>query len=71
MNTAPFRLSLPLVRVILADLREQLAHHYLTQSSLSLTEIAFLLGYDNTNSFHRAFNQWTGRTPSGVREAAG
>lgn len=56
---------------VLADLREELAHHYLTQSSLSLTEIAFLLGYDNANSFHRAFNQWTGRTPLGVREAAG
>lgn len=56
---------------ILAGLREQLAHHYLTQSTLSLTEIAFLLGYDNANSFHRAFNQWTGRTPLGVRAAAG
>ena len=56
---------------VLADLREELAHHYLTQSTLSLTEIAFLLGYDNANSFHRAFNQWTGRTPLGVREAAG
>lgn len=56
---------------LLADLRGELAHHYLTQSTLSLTEIAFLLGYDNANSFHRAFNQWTGRTPLGVREAAG
>ncbi|MDY6998627.1 MAG: helix-turn-helix domain-containing protein [Actinomycetota bacterium] len=56
---------------LLADLRAQLAHHYLTQSALPLTEIAFLLGYDNTNSFHRAFNQWTGSTPSGVRAAAG
>lgn len=55
---------------LLADLREQLARHYLTQSTLSLTEIAFLLGYDNPNSFHRAFNQWTGRTPLGVRHAA-
>ncbi len=58
-------------QTLLADLREQLAQHYLTQSSLSLTEIAFLLGYDNANSFHRAFNQWTGRTPLGVRDAAG
>lgn len=56
---------------LLTDLREELAHHYLTQSALSLTEIAFLLGYDNANSFHRAFNQWTGRTPLGVRDAAG
>lgn len=55
---------------LLAGLREQLAHHYLTQSSYSLTEIAFLLGYDNPNSFHRAFNQWTGRTPLTVRASA-
>jgi AraC-like DNA-binding protein len=56
-------------QAILADMREQLARHYLTTSALSLGEIAFLLGYDNPNSFHRAFNQWTGRTPLGVREA--
>ncbi len=55
---------------LLADLRGQLAHHYLTQSSYSLTEIAFLLGYDNPNSFHRAFNQWTGHTPMAVRDQA-
>jgi len=55
---------------LLADVREQLAHHYLTQSTLSLTEIAFLLGYDDPNSFHRAFNKWTGHTPLGIRDAA-
>ncbi|MCP9272525.1 AraC family transcriptional regulator [Mycolicibacterium arenosum] len=55
---------------LLAEVREGLARHYLTQSALSLTEIAFLLGYDDPNSFHRAFNRWTGRTPLGVRETA-
>ena len=55
---------------LLADVREGLARHYLTQSTLSLTEIAFLLGYDDPNSFHRAFNRWTGHTPLGVRAAA-
>ena len=55
---------------VLADVREGLARHYLTQSSLSLTEIAFLLGYDDPNSFHRAFNRWTGHTPLGVRATA-
>lgn len=55
---------------LLADVREELARHYLTQSTLSLTEIAFLLGYDDPNSFHRAFNRRTGRTPLGVRESA-
>lgn len=55
---------------LLAEVREGLARHYLTQSTLSLTEIAFLLGYDDPNSFHRAFNRWTGRTPLGIRETA-
>jgi methylphosphotriester-DNA--protein-cysteine methyltransferase len=55
---------------LLADVREGLARHYLTQSTLSLTEIAFLLGYDDPNSFHRAFNRWTGHTPLGVRDTA-
>jgi AraC-like DNA-binding protein len=55
---------------LLADVREGLARHYLTQSSLSLTEIAFLLGYDDPNSFHRAFSRRTGRTPLGVRDTA-
>ncbi len=55
---------------LLADVRVGLARHYLTQSTLSLTEIAFLLGYDDPNSFHRAFNRWTGRTPLGVRDTA-
>lgn len=57
-------------QALLADLREQLARHYLTESTLSLTEIAFLVGYDNPSSFHRAFNQWTGATPLGIRHAA-
>lgn len=55
---------------ILADVREDLARHDLTQSALSLTEIAFLLGYDDPNSFHRAFSRRTGRTPLGVRVTA-
>ena len=56
-------------QTVLADVRESLAHHYLTQSAMPLTEIAFLLGYDDPNSFHRAFHQWTGNTPLGVRHA--
>ena len=52
---------------ILNQTREQLARHYLTSSSLSGGEISFLLGYDNPNSFFRAFQQWTGTTPETVR----
>ncbi|MEO0561685.1 MAG: AraC family transcriptional regulator ligand-binding domain-containing protein [Chloroflexota bacterium] len=52
---------------VLDELREELARHYLSQSEYSSTEIAFLLGYEETNSFYRAFRAWTGQTPEAVR----
>lgn len=56
---------------VLAATREELARHYLTASDLPLVEIAFLVGYDDPSSFHRAFHQWTGQTPMRLREATG
>jgi AraC-like DNA-binding protein len=50
-------------------LRNSLAHHYLHNSSLSSTEISFLLGFADPNSFVRAFQTWTGSTPQAVRLA--
>ena len=47
--------------------RERLARHYLKCSTLSSTEISFLLGFDEPNSFFRAFHSWTGETPERVR----
>ena len=55
---------------ILNSTREQLARHYLQNPSLSAAEIAFLLGYEETSSFYRAFQSWTGETPEQVRRAA-
>jgi len=31
------------------------------------TEIAFLIDFDDPNSFFRAFHQWTGKTPQQLR----
>ncbi|MGI9596269.1 MAG: AraC family transcriptional regulator ligand-binding domain-containing protein [Acidimicrobiales bacterium] len=56
---------------ILSETRESLARHYLTSAGLSAGEIAFLLGYEETSSFYRAFHSWTGETPERVRAAAG
>lgn len=50
--------------------RMALARHYLNETEVSLTEIAFLLAFDNPNSFHRAFRRWTGQTPGAMREEA-
>lgn len=55
---------------ILDELREELARHYLSVSDYSSAEIAFLLGYEETNSFYRAFRAWTGQTPEVIRGSA-
>jgi AraC-like DNA-binding protein len=47
--------------------RESLARHYLANSTFSGAEISFLLGFDDPNSFFRAFRSWTGETPEKVR----
>jgi len=52
---------------VLDELREELARHYLKTSNYTILEIAFLLGYDEPNSFFRAFRAWTGQTPESVR----
>ncbi|MEV6281816.1 AraC family transcriptional regulator ligand-binding domain-containing protein [Kribbella sp. NPDC051770] len=58
-------------QTVLRDTRESLARHYLTTSTMTAAEIAYLLGYDDTTSFYRAFHAWTGRTPEVARQSAG
>ncbi len=45
------------------DARRELARHYLLHSSLELNETAYLLGYEDPNSFLRAFHHWGARHP--------
>ncbi len=52
---------------ILTRVRETLARHYLMETPLSCTQIAFLLGFEDPNSFFRAFHDWTGSTPERLR----
>lgn len=54
-------------RAILDRTRESLAKHYLKNSAMSGAEISFLLGFEDPNSFFRAFNGWTGITPEQAR----
>lgn len=52
---------------LLANTREALAKQYLDRGDLRSADIAYLLGYDDTNSFYRTFRSWTGHTPRQVR----
>jgi AraC-like DNA-binding protein len=54
---------------ILRETRESLAQHYLGRTALPASEISFLLGFDEPNSFYRAFKTWTGTTPDEARRA--
>ena len=49
--------------------RSALAQHYLQHSAMSGVEISFLLGFEDPNSFVRAFQGWTGKTPQAARSA--
>jgi AraC-like DNA-binding protein len=53
---------------VLEEARHQLARHYLNNSVLELNEAAYLLGYQDGNSFVRAFRNWEGVPPSRWRE---
>lgn len=57
-------------RSLINRTREQLARHYLAKTRLSATEIGFLLGFADPNSFFRAFQDWTGQSPEKMRQAA-
>jgi AraC-like DNA-binding protein len=52
---------------ILDTVRRELALRYLADLDLAVYEIAFLLGYSDPSSFHRAFRRWMGDSPQEVR----
>ena len=52
---------------VLEDLRLALAKHYLGEHQLSISRIAWLLGYTEVSAFSHAFRRWTGRTPRADR----
>jgi AraC-like DNA-binding protein len=48
-------------------LRHELAMKYVVDRQLSMTEVAFLLGYSNQSAFSTAFRRWTGKPPRAAR----
>lgn len=51
----------------LDNTRQSLAAGYIQQSSLAITEIAYLLGFSDASNFTRAFRRWHGCSPSDYR----
>lgn len=49
---------------VLDQVRRHLARQLLDATDLDTGEIAFLLGFEELNSFNRAFRQWEGETPT-------
>ena len=53
---------------VLEAARRELARHYLLHSRMELNETAYLLGFEDANSFFRAFRGWEGAPPGQWRE---
>ena len=52
---------------LLDQMRRQLAMRYLREREMAICEVAYLLGFSESSSFHRAFKRWTGVTPKEFR----
>ena len=55
-------------KLLLTDIRKELALQYIQDRSKTLTEISFLLGFSEVSSFSRAYKGWTGKPPSQDRQ---
>jgi AraC-like DNA-binding protein len=55
---------------VLDDVRRRSARRLLVSTDLEMGEIAFLLGFEEVNSFMRAFHGWEGTTPAKWRTRA-
>ena len=52
---------------VLESLRGDLARQYLSDPDLSISRIAWLLGYQEVSAFTHAFKRWSGKTPREAR----
>ena len=56
---------------ILDNVRKTLSQDYLRNSGMSISSIAFQLGYQDPSNFSRAFRSWFGEAPGEFRRRAG
>ena len=55
---------------VLTGFRQDMARPLLRDGRLAVSEVAFLLGYEDPSSFQRAFRRWSGRSPRAFRRTA-
>lgn len=55
-------------RSLLADARRELGEQLLADPAIQIDEVTYLLGYQDTTSFYRAFKAWAGVSPGEWRE---
>ena len=53
---------------LLDNTRKQLAFQYMLREEMSISEIAYLLGFTDCSNFSRAFRRWSGKSPSDFRD---
>lgn len=58
-------------KILLTEIRRELAQQYIQDHTLTLTEISFMLGFSEVSSFSRAYKGWTGVPPSEARQGQG
>jgi AraC-like DNA-binding protein len=54
-------------QTLLDATRHELARHYLASSAMSVAEVGYLLGFQDTPAFHHAFKSWQGTGPGQYR----
>ena len=56
---------------LLAEIRREMAPALLRDGRHGVSEVAFLLGYEDPSAFRRAFQRWFARSPRSFRASAG
>jgi AraC-like DNA-binding protein len=55
-------------RALVKEKRKELAAFYLSKSEMSVTELAYKIGFSDVSNFNRAFQRWFGCSPSEYRK---
>ena len=55
-------------RILLDEVRKEIAISYLKDMNDSICQIALLLGFADQSAFHHAFKRWTGKSPGVYRK---